>query len=51
LKAEPLKPLESHIEDLFSGYVMASQREAHKGATGSQSMAKSSHDGLKVELF
>jgi methyl-accepting chemotaxis protein len=51
LKAEPLKPLESHIEDLFSGYVMASQREAHKGATDSQSMAKSSHDGHKVELF
>jgi methyl-accepting chemotaxis protein len=44
-----LQPLSAHLDQIYSNYVMDSQRDTHHSATGSS--AKSSTAGPKIELF
>ena len=43
------KPLATHLNEMFDGYVMDAQRNQHAQATGSRATA--SNGGSKVELF
>jgi methyl-accepting chemotaxis protein len=45
-----LRPLAHHLDELYSKYVMQSQRDTHQAALGATSSA-GSQDGPKVELF
>ena len=52
------KPLAHHIDDLYQGYVMSSQRASHAASIGSRARAAvgshATHDagaGAKIELF
>jgi len=45
-----LRPLTAHLDEIYSSYVMYSQRDTHHRALGEESKASSS-DGPKVELF
>jgi methyl-accepting chemotaxis protein len=44
-----LQPLSAHLDQIYSNYVMDSQRDAHHNATGSS--AKPGKGGPKIELF
>jgi methyl-accepting chemotaxis protein len=44
-----LKPLADHLEQLYSAYVMSSQRDSHHQALGSA--ASSEKAGARIELF
>ncbi len=44
-----LPPLSEHLDRLYSGYVMQSQRDTHRSATGQAPAAEAS--GPKIELF
>jgi methyl-accepting chemotaxis protein len=44
-----LQPLSAHLDQIYSNYVMDSQRDTHHSATGSS--AKSGTAGPKIELF
>jgi methyl-accepting chemotaxis protein len=44
-----LQPLSAHLDQIYSNYVMDSQRDTHHSATGSS--AKASAAGPKIELF
>ena len=49
-----LQPLSEHLEQIYSSYVMDSQRDIHQGASRGSSNVKSSAaatSGKKVELF
>jgi methyl-accepting chemotaxis protein len=43
------KPLATHLNEMFDGYVMDKQRNQHAQVTGSN--GNSSNSGSKVELF
>jgi methyl-accepting chemotaxis protein len=45
-----LKPLSQHIDQLYQGYVMSSQRESHQTALH-QTPVAASDAGPKIELF
>lgn len=49
-EAPVLTPLESMLDEMFSGYVMDDQRDAHAAALGRSSTAAST-SGKKIELF
>jgi methyl-accepting chemotaxis protein len=44
-----VQPLSEHLDQMYSNYVMDSQRDTHHSATGSG--AKASTAGPKIELF
>jgi methyl-accepting chemotaxis protein len=44
-----VQPLSEHLDQIYSNYVMDSQRDTHHSATGSS--AKASTAGPKIELF
>jgi methyl-accepting chemotaxis protein len=46
-----LIPLAHHLDEIYSSYVMDSQRNAHSSATGQAASSSSSSAGPKVELF
>jgi len=45
-----LRPLAAHLDEIYSSYVMSSQRDSHHGALH-ESAAPSDKGGPKVELF
>jgi methyl-accepting chemotaxis protein len=45
----PLRPLSERLDELFSGYVMDGQRDAHSAALGQG--GQKSGGGKKIELF
>lgn len=45
-----LRPLAQHLEEIYSSYVMSSQRDTHHSAL-KDGVAAGSRDGPKVELF
>jgi methyl-accepting chemotaxis protein len=46
-----VRPLSEHLDQIYSKYVMDSQRETHHAATGQAGQPVSSGSGPKVELF
>ena len=46
-----LRPLTAHLDEIYSNYVMNSQRDTHHAATGKGSAQTASSSGPKVELF
>jgi methyl-accepting chemotaxis protein len=46
-----MRPLTAHLAEIYSSYVMNSQRDSHRHALGEESKASRSSDGPKVELF
>ena len=48
-----LRPLAAHLDEIYSSYVMNSQRDSHHGALKTGGSSASDHDqgGAKVELF
>lgn len=45
------QPLSQHLDDIYSKYVMSSQREVHQKATGGQAPSKAAANLPNVELF
>ena len=46
-----MKPLSEHLEEIYSSYVMDSQRELHHASTHTSAPAKTSSAPPKIELF
>lgn len=47
----PLRPLGERLDEMFSGYVMEGQRDAHSAALGRSAPPASGGGGKKIELF
>jgi methyl-accepting chemotaxis protein len=46
-----LRPLATHLDELYSNYVMSSQRTTHRSALNDSNSAAADPGGPKVELF